>query len=59
MDAPFNEFAVGRAGDHVVVMRPPRLLTKEQAIALAVYLRVLSGASDEEWDAVHNAVLES
>lgn len=48
---------VGVSGGGVVIMRPPRApMPKEQAIALAAWILVLSGASDEEWDDVRYAV---
>lgn len=52
-----NEFLVGANGHGVVVMNPPRgPISKEQAIRLAAYLIALSGATDEEVDAMRNAV---
>lgn len=55
-----NEYLVGAQGDRVVVVMPPRgPMTKEQALRLAVYLRVLSGATDAEYDAMHNAVVST
>lgn len=52
-----NEFLVGTNGREVVIMNPPHgPITKEQALRLATYLIILSGATDEETDAMYNAV---
>lgn len=51
-----NIFLVGAKGDEIVIMLPPYRVSKERALLLAAYLVTVSGATDEEWHAVLDAV---
>lgn len=52
-----NKFFVSVQGEHVIIMVPPTgRLTKEDALGLAAWLFVMSGASDDARDKAIMAV---
>lgn len=51
-----NKWIVGTASTGVVILCPPERLTPAEALVFAAYVVLLSGATNEEWEKVKQAV---
>jgi hypothetical protein len=43
----FNKWMLGLQGDEILVLNPPRQLTKEEALIFAAWLVILAGTMEE------------
>lgn len=46
-DKLWNQWGVGMQGDSIVILGPPRRLSKDSALTFAAWIVALTGAGDE------------
>jgi hypothetical protein len=46
-DSLWNKWGVGAQGDWIVILGPPRRLSKDDALTFAAWIVALTGAGDE------------